>query len=172
MLFLLISLVTYFTFLILKGRKALIILDKDKYNIKKKKKDIINKQNFLTPELLGVLLIIVAFFFNSKITYICTIIFYMFLSLLEIKNMNNKFKFNKQNIKIIIITSVIYLIIFAIMSIDYYNYVKGMITYDRTNFYYPIIFIIGYILYFIIYLIANLTIKIGNKKKQKNHKLK
>ena len=172
MLFLLISLVTYFTFLILKGRKALIILEKDKYNIKKYKKDLFNKKNFLTLELLGLFLIIIAFFFNSKITFICTIILYMLLSLLEIKKMKNEFKFNKQNTKIILITVVIYIVIFTLIFIDYYNYFKGIITYDRTNFYYPIIFILGYILYFIIYLIAKLTIKSGNKKSKKNHKLK
>ncbi|MBR2588044.1 MAG: hypothetical protein IKD77_02430, partial [Bacilli bacterium] len=92
MIYFIISLVTYFTFLILKGRKYLSYLSNKKNNQKKIKPFTLDK--YLTPELFGIVLIILVFFLNSKIIGILFIIFYTILSLIEIRN-SNSIKLNK-----------------------------------------------------------------------------
>lgn len=171
MLYFFVSLITYFCFLGLKGRKALIGLDKDKYDLKKFKKWLFTKQHFLTLELLGIFLIIISFIYSSKVVGICTIILYMALSLLEIKKDDSKFKLKKQDLKIIIPTLLIYIIAFGLICLDYYNFQKGLILYERVNYYYPIVIILGYILYPIVYLFALIT-KPNKKKTKKKSKRK
>ncbi|MBR3363200.1 MAG: hypothetical protein IKG40_04710 [Bacilli bacterium] len=163
MIYFIISLVTYFTFLILKGRKYLSYLSNKKNNQKKIKPFTLDK--YLTPELFGIVLIILVFFLNSKIIGILFIIFYTILSLIEIRN-SNSIKLNKNTKKIIIITIIIYLTAFIIIFIDYYNYQKGFIFYNRTNYYYILVFILGYLEYAIIYL----SHKIVQKKSKKTKK--
>ena len=86
MIYFIISLTTYFTYLVFKGKRYLSYFIEQKYNLKKIK--LFNIKKFLTLELLGVILVVLTFFLNSKTVGILFIIFYMILSLIEIKNSN------------------------------------------------------------------------------------
>lgn len=157
MIYFFVSLITYITYQTLKTRKVLI-------NQKKYKEWLFTKKNFITPELLGIVIIIIAFTTNSKITGICVIILYMILSLLEINKIKEKQKLNKQNIKIAITTIIVYLLMFLLFIIDYNNMQREFFMVDHSKYYYMISIIIGYLHYLILLPI----IKIHNIK----HKLK
>ena len=175
MIFFFISLVTYFCFIILKSRKALLILEKDKYDLKKFKKWIFTKENFVTLELLSIFLIVISIYHDDNVTGICTLILYMFLSLLFIKNIKEKFKLSKKSIKIIVPAAAIYLITFGLIITDYLLTQTGYIMHSHITIYYLIVIIIGYINYIIILFAVKVSIKAKKGKKTKtkqNHKLK
>ena len=153
-IFFFVSLITYFCFLVLKGREAFVNLEKSKYNISKFKKWVFTKKNFLTLELLGIFIIIIAFRFDIRTVGICTIVFYLLLSLLKIKSSKNKLEINESNKRQIWVTILVYVLIFGLIFIDYYIYQKGFIFYNRTIYYYPIAIIVGYLQYPIIYLVS------------------
>ena len=161
MLYFIISLVTYFVYLFLKGRKHLTYFIGQKYNFQKIK--LFNKENYLTLELLGVIIIILVFFLNSKTLGIIFLAFYTILSLIELKKAKS-IKLDKTAIITIFITLFIYLISFIFILVDYLNYQKGFIFYDRINYYYIAVLILGYIEYIIIYFSCKLSKKIGPKK--------
>ena len=162
MIFFFISLVTYFCFLILKTRKGLLNLEKTKYNLTKYKKWIFTKENIITLELLSIILIVLSLYQNSKTIEICAIVIYMFLSLIEIKNMKESTKIKKENKQIILITTLIYLLVFSVLTIDYIHNQTGYILKDHTTIYYSIIIVMGYLNYLIILFSAHLS-----KKKNK-----
>lgn len=157
MIYFIISLTTYFTYLVFKGKRYLSYFIEQKYNLKKIK--LFNIKKFLTLELLGVILVVLTFFLNSKTVGILFIIFYMILSLIEIKN-SNLLKIDKTAKKTIFITIIIYLAVFIIIFFDYFKYQQGFIFYDRVNYYYIIVFILGYLEYIIIYLSLKINKKI------------
>lgn len=165
MLYFIISLVTFFTYLVFKGRRYFTEFSKAKYNLKKIK--LFSLDKYLTLELFGIILVVLAFFLTSKTVGILFIIFYMILSLFEIRKFDSGFKLDKKATYSILITSFIYLVIFVIIFIDYFNYQKGFIFYDRVNYYYLIVFIIGYLEYLIIYLSFILCGKLDKKKRKK-----
>lgn len=175
MIYFFISLVTYFCFLVLKSRKALFNLEKSKYDIQKYKKWVFTKKNFVTLELFAIFLVVIAIYHDAKVAGISAIVFYMILSLLELKNFDDKFKFNKKNIKIIIFEVIIYLLVFGIIITDYILTQRGIILYSHIPIYYLIIVIMGYLNYVIIYAlsISKKKAKKGKTTKSKqNHKLK
>ena len=143
MIYFFVSLITYITYQTLKTRKALI-------NQKNYKKWLFTKKNLISPELLGIVIIIIAFTTNPKITGLCMIVLYMILSLLEISKIKEKLKLNKQNIKVYIITTIIYLLIFSLFIIDYNNIQKEFFMVDHSKYYYMITIIIGYLHYLIL----------------------
>ena len=163
MLYFIISLVTFFTCLVFKGRRYLAEFIKVKYDLKKIK--LFSLKRFLTIELIGVVLAVLAFFLTSKVIGILFIVFYMILSLLEIGKMDKPLKLDKMGKKTIIISGFIYLIMFVIIFVDYFNYQKGFIFYDRVNYYYLIVFVMGYLEYLIIYLSVVLGKKLEKKRK-------
>ena len=65
MLYFIISLVTFFTYLIFNGRKYLIMFINSKYDLKKIKLFTLDK--YSTLELFGFVLVILSFFLTSKV---------------------------------------------------------------------------------------------------------
>ena len=165
MLFFMISLLTYFTYLLFKGMKYLSYFKKQKYDLKKIKPFILKE--YLNIELLGIIIVVLTFFLYSKVIGIIFIIFYAVLSLIEIRKASIYPKLNRTSITTILITLIIYAIVFVIIFIDYYDYQKGFIFYDRTNYYYIIVFVLGYIEYLILYFSLKLSKKLKNKASKK-----
>ncbi|MBR2833697.1 MAG: hypothetical protein IKE75_04665 [Bacilli bacterium] len=163
MLYFLVSLVTFFTYLIFKGRRYLMDLQDNNFKLEKKKFFCLDK--FLTLELIGIFLVILSFFLTSKEIGILFIVFYMIFSLFEIRNVKGTLKIKKEVLRTIIIVSFMYIFIFILIFIDYFNYQKGFIFYDRVNYYYPIVFVMGYFEFLIIYFSAILSKKTVRKGK-------
>ena len=96
MIFFFISLTTYFCYLILKYQKHLVLLNKDKFNIAKYSKDEVhNASNFLTPEILALVVVIIAVNTDAKMAGISMVIFYTLLFLFELKFYKKEIKMNK-----------------------------------------------------------------------------
>ncbi len=151
MIFFFISLSTYFCFLVLKYRKILLELNKQKFDLKKNGTYIIKhaKEIFLTSELFGFILLIVVFNVDAKVMGICTVIFYTLMFLYELKNKKDKLKINKK----IIVTAVTILIIYLLVSLgfclDYYNLQNDFLIFDHTWLYYIIVILMAELAYFI-----------------------
>lgn len=113
MIFFIVSLSTYFCYLILKSINNLEILQKDKFNISKYftwiKKNA--KRIFLSPEIIGIILIVLAFNIDAKAMGICMIVFYMMMFLLVLKDDDKKIKFDGNLIRSGVITLIIYILI-------------------------------------------------------------
>lgn len=171
MIYFFISLVTFFCFQILKSRKALITIEENKYDVKKYKNWLFQRENFATLEIAAILIVIICIFHGDKVAGISAVVFYMILSLLEIREVDKKFKFNKNNIKIIIPTIIIYLIFFGIIITDYMIVKDEVISFNHTTIYYLITVVIGYLSYLIILLSLYLS-NIGKKKAKKGKKTK
>ena len=169
MLYFIVSLVTYFTYLVLKARRNISYFKQQKYDSKKIK--LLAKDKFLTIELLGIIIVVLVFFLSSKIIGIIFIVFYMLLSLIEIRK-SKPLKLDKTGVNILTLTLSIYLILFFIISVDFYNYQKGFIFYNRVNYYYIVVFIAAYLEYILMYFVLKLNNKkqMINTKKVKNKK--
>ncbi len=171
MIFFYISLVTYICFLILKGRKGIILLNNSKGDLKKYSQTIFKngKQLFLTPEILAIILIIVAINANEKITGICFVIFYMLLFLYFLRKSKDKFKLNKGNIRLIVILAILFILINSLFCIHYMSFQSDFLLFDTKWIYYIISVIFGYLLYFIIWLgqLINKAIELIFYKKHK-----
>ena len=163
MIYFYIYLATYFCFCIIKYREGLYYLKKEKYNSKNYIKYIKDNKTslFLTPEIIGFILIIIALHLNEMYLGICTIIIYMFLFL---------YKLNKQNKKIIIdnkiknrssIIVIIYALVNIIFCLDYYfNTIQ-----QNYIIYLTIMIIMTYLSYYIIYLSNLIILPFENNKK-------
>ncbi len=153
MIFFYISLITYFCFLILKGRNGLILLNNNKGNLKKYRYTVIKKgkELFLTPELLGIILIVIALNANEKITGISFVIFYMFLFLYLLRKSKAKFKLKKGNIRLIIIIALLFIFINILFYLHYMSFQSDFLLFDTEWMYYIASVILGYLLYFIIW---------------------
>ena len=154
MIFFYISLVTYFCFLILKGRNGIILLNNSKGDLKKYRQNIMKKgkELFITPELLGIILIIVALNTNEKITGICFVIFYMLLFLYLLRKSKEKFKLKKGNIGLIVALVLLFVLLYVLFGLHYISLHSDFIWFDTQWIYYIISIIIGYLLYFIIWI--------------------
>ena len=170
MVFLLISLSTFYLYFILKSFKAIDILSKEKFKTKKYFQEIFKKplKYFGILELGFIVLIIIALCTNSKVAGICTIIFYMFLCLLELKK-KEKFSFKVNNIRVFIITLLLFVALNIPIMIDSYNYQNSFASFDPTFIYYSILYIIMYLLWFIVG-IASLINGLFTKKSSKKSK--
>ena len=169
MLFLLISLSTFYLYFILKSFKAINVLDKEKFKTKKYFKEI-----FKTPlkyfgllELGFIILIIIALCTNPKVAGICTVIFYMVLCLLELKN-REKFKLKANNVRVFIITLLLFAALNVPIIIDSYNYQNSFASFDPTFIYYSILYVIMYLLWFIVGLASLINSLFTNKSSKKS----
>lgn len=176
MIFFFISLSTYFCYLILKYRQGLMALENEKYDLKKYSKWIIKngKENFLTLELLAIILIIIAFNFDAKVMGVSMVIFYTFTYLFTLRKQEGKFKFKAPNVRISIISIIIYALILGLFCLDYQYLQSGDLLFDHSKFYYIAVILLGYIAYFIILLSAFIDkpIELLIKKIKKNKKNK
>ncbi|MBQ9011444.1 MAG: hypothetical protein IJ093_02225 [Bacilli bacterium] len=170
MIFFYISLSTYLCFLVIKLHKGLITLDKSKFDLKKYHKNVFNKDNFLTPELLGIIIIIIAFNSNAKVTGVCMVILYTLLFLYFLREKQDKLSKNKKVVSTAVITGLIYISIFSLFLIDYLDLQNDFLIFDNSKLYYTITIIIGYLAYYIIFLsglITNIFSKLFKKQKKK-----
>ena len=158
MIFFYLSLSTYLIYTLFKYRESLFLLDKNKYVSKKYLKEIKNKKNFINKELIIVILIIIACNFNLKVIEISTIIVYMVLSLLKIKE-SIAFKKDKKMKPIIALELLLFIILNIWFIIDYRNChnTKGLI-FDNSPIYYIILYLFTYFSYFIT-LIINIFVR-------------
>lgn len=166
MIYFFVSLVTYFCYQILKERKILISLNELDYDLKKFKGLVFSKKSFLTFELLGLIIVLMAFFFNSKVVGISMIVLYMLLSLLEIKNMSGKYKHDSKINRTILFVVLIYFVLFGLIVLNFCGYKNGYMVNDYTNFYYLIVIVFGYLLYVFTYICALAASKINKKIRQ------
>lgn len=174
MLYLLISLTTFYIYFILKTVKATSILEKEKYSIKKYFKNIFKEplKTFGALELGFIILIIIALSTNEKVTGICTVLFYMVLSLKLLKE-KNKFKFKADNIRIFVITLLLFVALNVPIIMDCMAYENKFISYNPMFIYYSLLYILIYLLWFIVALaglINKLFKKKNSKKKSKGKK--
>ena len=159
MIFFYISLSTYICFNIIKYKKSLSDLQKNKYDVKKYGKWIFQnyKQTFLTTELLAILLLVIVFNFNLKVIGVSTVVFYTLMFLLNYKK-KTKIKINKQIMSRIIAIILIFIGLNVWFIIDYMRYHYADIIFDNTPFYYIILIFMSYLSYFIVW-IANLIVR-------------
>ena len=159
MIFFYISLSTYICFNIIKYKKSLYALQKNKYGIKSYGKWIFQnyKQVFLNKEILAILLLIITFNFDLKVIGISTVIFYTFMFLFDYKN-KVKIKMNKQMISRIIVISLMFIGLNIWFIVDYLSYHYADIIFDNTALYYIILIFVSYFSYFAVWL-ANLIAK-------------
>ena len=159
MIFFYISLSTYICFNIIKYKKSLYALQKNKYGIKSYGKWTFQnyKQVFLNKEILAILLLIITFNFDLKVIGISTVIFYTFMFLFDYKN-KVKIKMNKQMISRIIVISLMFIGLNIWFIVDYLSYHYADIIFDNTALYYIILIFVSYFSYFAVWL-ANLIAK-------------
>lgn len=159
MIFFYISLSTYICFNIIKYKKSLYSLQKNKYNIKSYGSWIFKnyKQTFLNKELLAILLLIVTFNFDLKVIGISTVVFYTLMFLFEFKK-KVKIKINKQMVSRIIIIILMFIGLNIWFIIDYLSYHYADIIFDNTALYYIILIFLSYFSYFVVWF-ANLIAK-------------
>ncbi len=175
MIFFFISLSTYFCYLILKSQKTLKVLEKEKFKIGRSFKEITKnfKKVFLTPELLGIVLIIIAFNMNAKIMGICMVIFYTAMFLYEFRGYKRTIKFNSD----VIVTSVIVLMIYVLLGIcftlDYNSVQDDFFIYDNSWLYYIIMILLSYFNCFVVLIsgLINKAIMLVIRKRNKKQKL-
>ena len=153
MIFFYISLITYFCFLILKGRYGIILLNSNKGNLKNYGKNIFKnaKELFFTPELLAIILIIIAINANEKITGICFVVFYMLIFLYFLRKSKTKFKLKKGNISLIVILVILMVLVNGLFYVHYSFFHGDFLIFDTEWLYYIIAIVISYLFYFIIW---------------------
>lgn len=157
MIFFYVSLITYIIYTALKYQDALILLQKTKYNTEKYKKSL-NKKLFINKELIIIPLIIIAINLDLKTIEISTIVAYMILSIIKLKE-KNKLKIEKKLITRVIPILIIFILLNIWFILDYKSYhnVKGLI-FDNSAMYYILLYLFTYISY-IITLIINIIVK-------------
>jgi hypothetical protein len=165
MKFLIISLTTFYIYGLLKLIRNIDILEKNKFKTKDYIKSIFKCKKFLLFELLFVFLILIAIFTNEKVTGICTIIFYMILALISLKN-KPKFKFKANHVRILIMTIILFLVANIPVFMDSYHSESMVLTYNPSFIYYGILYVQMYLLFFFV-IISNLINNIFTKKSSK-----
>ena len=111
MIFFFISLSTYLCYLILKYQRQLKILQDNNFDITKNP-----RETFVTPEILGFVIIIMALFADAKIVGICMVGFYTLLFLAELRDFK-KVNFNSDSIKTIIFIMILYVLLFLVFGL-------------------------------------------------------
>ena len=169
MIFFLISLTTYYFYFYLKTNKAINVLENSKYSVKEYFKVVFKMpvKSFGLAELAFIVLAIIAFVTDFKITAICTVVFYMMLSLYLIKG-KPKFKINTSNVRVLVITILLFAAVSIPIIIDCYKLDNTFIDYNPMFIYYTILYVVMYLLWFIVGLaglINSLFVKEKRKKK-------
>ena len=177
MIYFFISLTTYFCYLIIKYQKHLCLINKDKFNLSKYNQDVMKNatHNFLTPEILGLIIVIIAVNTDAKMAGISMVVFYTLLFLYELKGYKKEIKLTKDIIRTIIFIAIIYLILFACFIIDYVSIQNDFLLYDHRWIYYTLVIIAGYLSPFITLLaglLNNLWLKFFKKSPKKKAKTK
>lgn len=172
MVFFLTSLSTFYVYYILKSAKIIGFLANEKYDIKKYFKKITKEKNitFNLLELAFVILILIAFVTNEKMAGMCTVILYMVLCLKIIKEKQN-FKFNLNNIRTFIISTLIFIVLNIVVLLDYKESMKMFLNYNPVFIYYTLLYVAMYFIWIIIGVagfINNLFSKKSLKKIKKN----
>jgi len=178
-IFFFISLSTYFCYLVLKYQKNLEVLQSNKFNMKNYLSCIKenSKKWFLTPELTGFILIVIALNADAKVMGICMVIFYTLMYLYELKGFKKHIKLNADIIRTILITLVIYILVFIMFILDFNKSQSEFLIYDNRYLYYIIMIIMSYFSFIVVLLsgfVNNVIIKITRKlfKTKKNKKQK
>ena len=171
MIFFYVSLTTFICFLVLKYRKGIMLLNSVNNNLGKYTKKLLKEKKnlFLTPELLSIILIIVAVNTDAKITGICFVVFYTFMFLYFLKNYEGKFKFTKRNISLITILIILFLFINFLFYMNYLSFKDGFLVFDTFWMYYITLVFISYFSYiFIVFAeFINRPIELLLKKRHK-----
>lgn len=102
------------------------------------------RQIFMTPEILGIVLIIIAFNTNAKVMGICMVLFYMFMFLYELRGYKNMIKINSNIIRTIIITFIIYILLCVCFTLNYMSLESDILIIDNRFIYYTIMIICAY----------------------------
>lgn len=151
MIFFFISLSTYLCYLILKYQRQLKIVQDNNFDIKslgnyisKNPRDV-----FITPEILGFAIIIMALFVDAKIVGICMVGFYTLLFLAELRNFK-KVKFNNDSIRTIMFVIILYVLVFLGFGL-FNQYVS-----DSIWIYYAIVIGLSYLSLFVILILGYL----------------
>jgi len=170
MIFFLISLSTFYVYFVLKVVKSINVLSDVKYSIKKYfkkvKKEYVKTFNLL--DLSFIILILIAFVTNEKVTGMCTVILYMVLCLKELKDKGN-FQFNANNIRIFIITLFLFTALNIAILLDYNEATNMFLDYSPIFIYYSVLYIVMYFIWIIVG-IAGFMNNLFSKKSSKNNK--
>lgn len=142
MIYFYISLSTYICYNIIKYKNNLATLKESKYDTKKYLKTF-NLKTFLNPELLSIIVIILAFITNLKVIGVATIIVYTILFLLNYKH-TKKLKLERKSITRLVIILLIYTILNVWFILDYISYHYADIIFDNTAIYYVILVPMSY----------------------------
>ncbi len=162
MIFFFISLSTYLCYLILKYQRQLKILQDNNFDMKLFGNYITKnpRETFVTPEILGIVIIIMALFADAKIVGICMVGFYTLLFLAELRDFK-KVKFNSDSIKTIIFIMILYVLLFLVFGLCN-HYVL-----DSIWIYYAIVIGLSYLSPFVIMLfgfLGRLVTLVSSKK--------
>lgn len=179
MIFFFISLSTYFSYLILKYQRNLEVLQDSKFNIRNYLSYIKEnpKRCFLTPELTGFILIVIALNSDAKVMGISMVIFYTLMYLYELKGFKKHIKLDVDIIRTILIMLVIYILVFIMFVLDFNNSQSEFLIYDNRYLYYIVMVMMSYFSFVFILIsgfINNVIKKIMEKlfKTKKHKKLK
>lgn len=175
MIFFYISLSTYFCYQILKYRQGLVLLNEANGSLKKYSKSLIKnkKELFFTPELLAIILIVIAVNTDAKITGICFVIFYTLMFLYMFRKKKEKLVLNKSNVILIVILLILFLLLDILFYFNDEMLNSGFLIFDATWIYYIVFAILSYFSY-VALLIAEIIIKPFELifKKKSKHKTK
>lgn len=154
MIYFYISLSTYLCYNIVKYKNILNKLQENQYNIKKYINYIFKnaKTLFLTPELLSIIVIILAFETNLKVIGVANIIVYTLLFLLNYKK-KNKVKLESKMITRLVLIVLMNIGLNIYFILDYMSYHYADIIFDNTPMYYIVLIAVTYFLPFIIWII-------------------
>ncbi len=179
MIFFFVSLSTYFCYLILKYQKHLGLLQEKKFNLAGYYNNIVKnlKREFLTPEILAIVMIVIVLNTDAKITGISMIIFYILMFLYEIRNFKTINKKNPNMIRTIIFIVIINLLVLIGFIIDNSRIYNNFLFYNHIWIYYIIMIILCYLssgITLLAGLLNNITDLIYKKirKKPKKEKVK
>ena len=162
-----ISLSTYLCFTILKYKKTLSILSKNKYNTPKYRKWMFEnyKETFINKEMLAVILIIILLLASTLVNEISMIVFYTLMFLLEYKN-KVKLKISRQSIPRLVIIIIFFLGINVWFILDNFTYQSDAYIYNNFSLYYIILIMMSYLSYIIVWITNILSIPFDKKHRR------
>ncbi len=175
MIFFYISLSTFICYQVLKYRQGISILNETKTLKQYSKKIIKNKKElFLTPELLAIILIIIAVNANAKITGICFVIFYTLMFIYMFRKIKTKVTLKKENISLIIILCILFILLGILFYFNNQMLNSGFLIFDPTWIYYILLIILSYFSYVILIIaeIINKPVELIIKRKHKRKRKK
>lgn len=153
MIYFYISLSTYLCFLILKLKKGISLLNTSNNRLKEYFINIKDnfRELFLTPELLSIIVIVIALQTNEKITAISFIVLYMFLFLYFFKRKKEKILI-KENILLIVTLGIFFVILNIIFYLNYSMFSDNFLIFYTQWIYYIVLIIYSYLSYFVIFI--------------------